>query len=160
MTSPDRGNAPNVSPPAEPSHISSTRRRCQHRRPVRRSDQSIAMCPGCAALQRFGRKRDRRFESPFLQLRVINELSPGGTAIVPRPHYDAHGASAECTDLFELAVYRPGTALESGLIAYHRAALLSDVSEEERSPGKLQELGLETERGDTWHRTPGKMETK
>ena len=103
---------------------------------------------------------DRWFESIFLQPRVINELSPGGTAIVPRPHYDAHGASAECTDLFELAVYRPGTALESGLIAYHRAALLSDVSEEERSPGKLQELGLEIERGDTWHRTPGKMETK
>ena len=100
------------------------------------------------------------WEVPFLQLRVINELSPGGTAIVPRPHYDAHGASAECTDLFELAVYRPGTALESGLIAHHRAALLSDVSEEERSPGKLQELDLEMERGDTWHRTPGKMETK
>jgi hypothetical protein len=103
---------------------------------------------------------DRRFESFSLQLRVINELSPGGTAIVPRPHYDAHGASAECADLFELAVYRPGNALESGLIAYHRAALLRDVSEEERSPGKLQELGLEMERGDTWHRTPGKMETK
>src|SRR5258707_3648642 len=71
---------------------------------------------------------NRRFES--------NELSPGGTAIVPRPHYDAHGASAECADLFELAVYRPRNALESGLIAHHRAALLSDVSEEERSPGE------------------------
>ncbi len=103
---------------------------------------------------------DQKFESISLQLRVINELSPGGTAIVPRPHYDAHRASAECADLFELAVYRPGNALESGLIAHHRAALLSDVSEEERSPGKLQELGLEMERGDTWHRTPGKMETK
>ena len=44
-------------------------------------------------------------------------------------------------------MYRPGNALESGLIAHHRAALLSDVSEEERSPGKLKELGLEMERG-------------
>ena len=36
-----------------------------------------------------GASGNRKFESTSLQLRVINELSPGGTAIVPRPHYDA-----------------------------------------------------------------------
>jgi hypothetical protein len=41
-----------------------------------------------------------------------------------------------------------------------QAERLSDASEGERSPGKLQELGLELERGDTWCRRPGKMGTK